>query len=892
MRHKFLVPLVCLALAALQLPARAEKLDDTFLKLDPAWRLDRRVESVPSLTVRDKQPGLAFTSKGLDTLTRDINLGDSPFEFRADLELTDGTLITFPRYNGVAIALSSAPADKFTKNDYVIIFAVHQHGATAMVARGGIFGARNVRENIWHSDTSDASPRFKTTHAGAGGTIQSLTWPNQALAGMKLRFHATVDKDRNVTFKIYNVDAGDSPWWDAQTEIPADLRATPLKHVIIRTMRNPEDFADLGRAYTINDAHQGRTITSGILQRVAVQALEPGAKPTLDQGFPPAVLPAKPKPADYRSMMLPPGQTLEKLRARFNSPAYADYRAILLRNAETDKRDGLSTALWAYVLTGDKKYRDNLLVSIDTLSAPVDTIAHEKWGYPGRLRQQLDIKEFAGHGAASLAFAYDLLGNDLDQPRRDRLRYLLVRSVKNFLNRIERNDWWYINNPSNTIAVGNGTMGICAVALRDDDPELSKTAYTIASDNIKKAFIAVRPDGGCIEGNLYWNYALSWQLVLGHALRNTTGNDHTLLTMPGIKNTHQYITVNFAGNNELIPFNDSQPWLTGYFIAAHAGAEFDQPLMRWFADHMAREFAKGETFGEQTGGMYAVLAFLYRDEKPAPAQFPGLPTLAHLESLHEAIMRSDGKTVMPTLVTAVKGKGQLSTHHANQDQGSFVLQANGESLLIDPGYFQDGPANHSLPVIGDVATMKLDPKVVCPITHKFEAGDLRSLRVDATPAYLTTAKRAARVFVQVADRATVILDDTIPSDPKQPITTHFQAGFKAEAANNTARITGNNGELAITLFGPDITLKASPVREFKNSWVYRKRGITWQTISGAYTYDNAKPLVTVLAPATAKRPAATAKVDYAAKTVTVTIDNTTVVFDHTADGWLLRQPKP
>ncbi len=108
---------------------------------------------------------------------------------------------------------------------------------------------------------------------------------------------------------------------------------------------------------------------------------------------------------------------------------------------------------------------------------------------------------------------------------------------------------------------------------------------------------------------------------------------------------------------------------------------------RWVADHMAETvLLRWETSYGHTKRA-AIHGLLYRNKQPAPVSMPPLPTFKLLHGVEQAVMRSE-PVLKPSLMTAVKGNGVVNTHHANQDQGSFLLYAHGDCLLIDPGYFE------------------------------------------------------------------------------------------------------------------------------------------------------------------------------------------------------------
>lgn len=875
------------------LPVAASEIDEQFKNPGKDWKLVRSAQSIESLAwpKENEQPGLRFISQGLDTLSTPIDLAGA-CEVVAEIQLISGQSATW-RNNGIIISFSSGPVQQMAKTDWAILFAAVQQGMTATVTRGGTRWGHEIRPGVWNYSGAGAAPRYVLSMAGGGGHDYSAKWPVSNLANTRLRFHAMRTSDHIVQLTVYHADGDAAPWWRGEAKLPADLQSAPLKWITIHTGREAGAFATPAAEVPVTAR------LSGIVHRVAARAMDDG-KSKWNQPFPSATLAAKPRPTNHKPMLIPAGD-IAALRAKFNNPAFAHYKAVLLRNA-SEKRapkaynspaqgEYLSALLWAYVLTQDQSYFDRCLAEIDTLITATDKTAAESNSSPGHLMQILDISEFMGHNIADLATAYDLLGQELDPRRRDRICFVLNRAVNNFVDRIKSNDWWYANNPSNTIGVGSGTMGIVALALRHDNPELSRQAIDAAVKTITAKFSAVRPDGACIEGNMYWNYGLSYPIMLGFALKNIEGNDRGLLTSPQLNNAYRYVQNILGGDGTMIPFNDTQPWLNGWLICAHAGSEFDQPLMRWMADKMAAEFATSEkTFSEQDRARFAISAFLYRDTTAAPRDFPGVPTLSTLESVQEGVLRSD-HSFIPAMVLGVKGKGAFSTHHANMDQGSFVLYARGQFFLIDPGYFDGNAADHTLPLIGPIESAKLDPRAPCPISDAWEANNLRAMTVDATAAYGKAAKRVRRVLVMVADTTAIALDDIEPATPDAKVTAQFQAGF-ATAANGTSfTITAPAASLTVTTFGPDLKFDSTPRKFKRDTWAFASRpNVAWHSLRAAYTPDPVRPLITIMTPAMQDKPAPIPSVHFTDNQIDIQIDTQSVTFTRNNRQWQAVKP--
>jgi hypothetical protein len=508
------------------------------------------------------------------------------------------------------------------------------------------------------------------------------------------------------------------------------------------------------------------------------------------------------------------------------------------------------------VLSGDAKYKERLLPILEVEA------------------RSLEHEEFRMMAAHDMAFAYDALFAELPADLRGRMQRYLERAATVYVRNVRKGAWWYAGNPSNTIAIGAAGGAAAGLALLHTGSAIAKEAVALAAPTVTRHFRGIADDGGCVEGTLYWNYGLTAYLRLGHMLRNATGNDGGLLDTPALRKNYRFVETQLGGDGRFFSFNDTQPWLTGLAVCADLGSRFQQPLLLWLADYMAGQFAAGiGTAAENVRSDIVPYAFLWRSRQPAPKEFPGLPTVSHLEYMHWGVLRSD-TSFQPRLVVGIKGSAGHLTHHAQADLGSFVVHANGEAYLIDPGYYQGDAQHHSLPLVNGAGP---NPRGKAVITDTWERG----MTLDATAAY-TGVKRLRRHFVLVGDQALIVLDDIVATGK---VTAQYQCGFKTLAEKNRATITGPKGELTLLTHGPALDLRVEGPRDFGRSWVFRKLAaagaVSWHTLSGEYDIAPDNPLVTIIL-----REPAQPQLQRTGNTLTVTVGGTTVAFRHGDNGWV------
>lgn len=574
-------------------------------------------------------------------------------------------------------------------------------------------------------------------------------------------------------------------------------------------------------------------------------------------------------------------EDVPKLREKFANPMLQPYRKRLMDKVDAlmnqKAEGGLGTAhlAIAWMLTKDDAYKDKALEGI-----------RAEWG-------TRHAAEFKMMGVAGMAVGYDVLYPVLSPNERVKFRDYLERMLTRYLEQATGS--WFIGggggNFSNTVPVGNSGGMLTALAIMHSSDRATE-AIDAATRNAKHYLDnCISPDGGCREGVQYWDFGTTFLLILAHPLENATGDDRGLLDHPHLKNNVNFIRTQLGGHGGLFAFNDTRkPYLDGYAVCASLGSRYNQPLMLWVADAAARGIGK-----TRARDAWPAFAFLWRSQQPAPETFPGVPTLAWLKDMHWGAMRSDS-SFKPALVVGVKGSRGKLTHHKQRDLGSYVLHANGEAYLVDPGYYEGKATDHTLPLIDGNG-----PGVSgSSITDTWEDGPWRHMTLDSTDGYGSAAKRVRRLIVMHGEDTVVVLDDIIPAKAPATITAQYQTGWTPDIDEDKRgmKIEGQNGTLHLRCFGHPLALEAAD-RTFSHGWHWKKISEAgpgdWHTVSAPYTADPNRPLLTVLQPAAASEPPPTPpRCRYDDANITVELNNGPVIrFRQNEQGWnYVRNTKP
>ena len=661
--------------------------------------------------------------------------------------------------------------------------------------------------------------------------------------------------------------------------------------------------------------------------------------------------------APHPYMIVPNKEALEAQKKKFNSPALANYRKAFLmwvdgqirssdatsdatvdfakRNMGPDRGEFVLGAAFAYAMTGEEKYKEAFFDLCKVFMTENDLLLAKGHNYPGQTRQLLNMDQFHFASGSRFALAYDLLFEEMTPEMRATMGEYLRRRMNYFKLLSDGNDWWFRNNPSNTIPVGNCAGGQCALALINSASEAPQIVET-AVKNIKTQFKAYESDGGITEGSMYHNFGVGAMVSFGMTLENALKDDKGLLTDPRLKKTGRWIQTQLGGDGEMFSFSDTGQMISGVLPIVFVGSRYDDPLCRWVGDEAVRRIADGEIAvnskvmtpkstsnfgGEMFRPSYAVPSILLRDDKPASATIPPLTVADALEVVSWGVLRSAPDAYKKGLVLGVKGIGGLLTHHAQEDAGSFVLQSRGESFLFDPGYFNDSATHHSLPLVGEIkpgversgvngagqqvtwvpAGAIFNQKAHAPLSDKWDSGNLRSITVDASKSYKSQKAKEAgspvsmarRVFVLDGEKGAIVLDQIQPTDPADKIKTLFQARVPVSLlpGDKSFRLEGANSDVIGMVDGPaPETMKLEP-QAFRTDWGFAKIKIPWNRIASAYPYDANQPRITILLPVDKGAAAPEVAVKREDKKITVQIaDGSQVAFAE--DGGLWKSVKP
>lgn len=460
---------------------------------------------------------------------------------------------------------------------------------------------------------------------------------------------------------------------------------------------------------------------------------------------------------------------------------------LLLATSRQVKQRVQSLAL-VYRLTGEKAYAERLWLELDTA-------AHFKDWNPSHF---LDTAEMT----CAFALGYDWLYADWTAEQRSVLRQAIIEKGLNQALPVYRGKKGWSQARHNWNQVCNGGIGMGALVLGDEVPELAGEILRSAVDSIPLAMREFAPDGAWGEGPGYWAYATEYNVYFLAALRSALGTDFDLSKIPGF---------NLAAS-----FPQSCVGPSGQsFNYADAGSHWSgAPQLFW----LARTFA-------QPGPAAFQMRFAVEHPRPLDLlwgaswvlQSPkpdAEPLARYFRNAEVVTMRSSWEDPKATFVGFKAGDNKVN--HGHLDLGTLVLDALGQRWALElgsddynlPGYFGRLRWNyyrlraegHNTLVINPGEKPDQDPRAATTIS-RFEPRAGASFAVaDLSAAYATSGAKVRRGVSLLGQ--SVLVQDEIEAASSLDLWWFMHTGAKISCEAGSATLTQHGQRLTAKILSP------------------------------------------------------------------------------------------
>ena len=477
---------------------------------------------------------------------------------------------------------------------------------------------------------------------------------------------------------------------------------------------------------------------------------------------------------------------------------------------------------YAWRMTSDAKYLDRAEKELLAVSAFSD------WN-PSHF---LDVAEMT----MAVSIGYDWLYKGLSADSRNFIRGAIIeKGLKPSLD--PKNNGW-LTASHNWNQVCNAGMTYGALAVYEDQVELSTNIIDRAIGSIKLPMEDYMPDGAYPEGYGYWGYGTSFNIMFLSAMEKAFGIEYGLTINPGFFKTAEYLE-NMTGPSGR-PFNYSD---------AGSGGEM-HPAMFWFANRLNdpsllysdryQMINKKPSNDRLLPAVMIWSAGMKMDKIPAPSK----KIWVGQGKNPVALMRTSW-TDPEAIYVAMKG-GSPSVNHGHMDVGSFIMEARGQRWAMDFG-MQDYNSLETAGVklwgmaqtsqrwevfrynnfVHNTLTVNNQLQIVggyASITSWSDTPAMLNAVTDITAVYKSQLQKAIR-GIAIIDNQYVTVRDEIET-PATETVIRWNLLTSAEVSitgNNTAVLTKGGKKLTIKVLEPEvITMK------------------TWSTVP-THSYDATNP---------------------------------------------------
>ena len=529
----------------------------------------------------------------------------------------------------------------------------------------------------------------------------------------------------------------------------------------------------------------------------------------------------------------------QKLIKRSQDPKLASLWANLLTTAKNSRATGeLAHGGAVFELLDSEYLLPSLLGYFDVLNRARSRIAHNAFeayitdsaeAKTAAKSAMLDVARwgrwqppwFNAHGqhtyypagllAADVALGYDLLYDDLSEPERAQIRNALIEksiipTYKEYVldNRV-------MANTSNWLAhtVGGALIAAASIAREmqssgSTSPANEKFEIYVhglllkLEDHMAASYLA---DGSYGEGISYHEFDMETLGPALNALRRAFGIDYWKQTQVLDSFKYPLYTLTQPISNSL-DMGDTHP-PAGHGIPALIYESRD-PVVRWYHAQFDRP---------------SLSKFIFYDDSVAP-QPPKLPSSRIFRDKGNAVFRSGWDK--DAIVFLYRAGPNFNHHHA--DQGSFLLNAFGESLISEAGwsdYYKDpyyatfftqaighstvlvdgNPESQSIADTPQFVALNKYPRITDSVTSEFYDG----IRSDLSSVYQNRLARYVRSVVFVKPHYFVVVDDLkVNGKPGQfDFLLHLPNRDKIQIQDLTAIYNGDKASLAVRSFQPN-----------------------------------------------------------------------------------------
>ena len=486
------------------------------------------------------------------------------------------------------------------------------------------------------------------------------------------------------------------------------------------------------------------------------------------------------------------------------------YEAFLMKNARS-----AHTLAFVYQMTGDERYARKAFEFADVVCDQPTWIhsVHEfpdiydrVWPWGAKDDQAaFGYSQHTDHYVFMMAAVYDWLYPVLSRKERDRIRgALLEKAILRVRGNYEYH-WWAAAYKCNWCAVCNSSLGVAAITLLTEDPQL--TDVVAESWNRISRTLDEVGSGGWQEGMGYLAYTVRTSLAFADVLKRVTGGKLNLYEHPRFDDAVNTILYCGIPPNKAVHFGDSGGGSVGsYLMLNELMLERKNPVAAWLR--------------EAGGYKPAAIADIFKPENSLDPAIPNVPSIL-FPSVNWVIMRSDFDNPENVVIAAKCGMND-DPHHGHLDAGHFSLYWRGCEFICDHGsagydkaYFDEARWTYPLAAtIGHNCVMvNGEQQRCCKLKNKpwdlryggeiidFKPDSKRDyVLMDPTNAYPCDELRRWRRHIVLDKPDITLVVDEVSCSAGAEIEVRFHSAAKQSVGEGSVLLTNDSDRMALIPF--------------------------------------------------------------------------------------------
>ena len=314
---------------------------------------------------------------------------------------------------------------------------------------------------------------------------------------------------------------------------------------------------------------------------------------------------------------------------------------------------------FAYLMTGDQKYKDRLWEELEAVSKFPDF-------NPGHF---LDVGNTGNGVTVAYNWLYDEWAKEpeklavIEEMMLSKVLKPIIRGLKSPYY-LESGAAFVTSGANQNVIINNAGIG-AAISLMDKYPDLCANYLSTVLRSLEWPFSNFAPDGGYPEGTSYWNYVMMTLPYVVESLQNGLGDDFGLGEAPGLNQT-PYFPIMVAGNVGTFNYGDAS--LTGSYDASH----------QWFASEFNDESLA--VLRANNMGSFDLKDILYH----IPNVDKNAPITLNKDVMYQKMNTATFRTgwTKSDIVACLHG-GAVDEPHGHEDNGTFMLDALGERWICE-----------------------------------------------------------------------------------------------------------------------------------------------------------------------------------------------------------------